>query len=372
MSKQNGKREARRQNLRASLQRDRNGGFSTHFAKMMVKPFDGKPAECTLTGHCRTFIFEFPRSEVIAEEPVQHKNIFDEDGMKAAIVCDLPAYFEKKPADSLHFEVDISLRAAVHSTHEKSLEQSERTAKSLFLVIEEIAEFSPTVMSSEQCFTIDAVRDGEAIIEGARKGERALLALPALGCPWPDFQPDMYRVNVILAAVKAIQNAIGHITQHYECACFMSSKREAVYTLNPTMSASAVVGSRLSPEELEETASRIGSMLQGMMSDPDPVATELFDSIVLDKTNDDGYLRLWYLRLWQAVVDAKKHLGQPGLLNKRDVIAGERAPTKLKAYRNSVAHWHTGRIDHSYLSDLQHMTMELLRRKYGSNPDPNR
>ena len=81
------------------------------------------------------------------------------------------------------------------------------------------------------------------------------------------------------------------------------------------------------------------------MSDSDPVASELFDSIVLDKTMDDGYFRLFYLRLWQAVEDAKKHLGVPGLLNAGDVVAGERAPRELKDYRNAIAHWHTGRID---------------------------
>ena len=372
MSKQNGEREPRRESLRASLQRDRKGGFSTHAAKIMVKPLGGKPAECTLTGHCRTFIFEFPCSKVIAEEPVQHKVFFVKDGIKGAIVCDLAAYFEKAPADSLHFSIDVSLRAAIHSTYEKSIEEPGRTANSLFLVIEEFTEFTPTAMSSGQCFTIDEVRDGEATIEGGRKGERALFAFPALGCPWPDLQADMYRVNVILAAVKAVQNATGHVTQLYECSCFMSSKREAVYTLNPTMSGSVVTVSRLTPEELEERASRIGSMVQSMMSDSDPVASELIHSMVLDKTKDDGYLRLSYLRLWQAVEDAKKHLGQAELLNEKDVIAGNRSPKELKAYRNAVAHWHTGRIDHSYLSDLQYMTMELLRRKYGGNPEPGR
>ena len=372
MSKQNGRNELRPESLRASLQRDRKSGFTTYAAKLMAKPLGGKPAECTLTGHCRTFVFEFPRSEVIAEESVQHNVIFEKSGMKAVIVCDLLAYFEKEPANSLHFSIDISLRAAVHRAYEKSVEQRERRAKKLFLVIEEFTEFSPTVMSRDQSFTIDESRDGEAIIEGGRQGDRALLAFPALGCPWPDFQSDMYRVNVVLAAVKAVQNVTGHITQLYECSCFVSSKQEAVYTLNPTMNASGMVVSRLTEAELEERSSRIGSMLQRMMSESDPAASELFDSIVLDKTTDDGYLRLSYLRLWQAVADARDHLGQPELLNERDVIAGNLAPIELKAYRNAIAHWHTGRIDHSYLSDLQNTTMELLRRKYGGNPAPSR
>ena len=180
----------------------------------------------------------------------------------------------------------------------------------------------------------------------------------------------MYHVNVVLASVKAVQNVTGHITRLYECSCFVNDKGEAVYTLNATMSARAVVMSRVAPAELEERAVRIRAMLQSMMSESEPAAAELFDSIVLDKTIDDGYLRLTYLRLWQAVEDAKKHLGRPGLLNENQVIGGNRAPTELRAYRNAIAHWHTGRIDHSYLSDLEYTAMELVRRKYGGNAQP--
>ena len=79
----------------------------------------------------------------------------------------------------------------------------------------------------------------------------------------------------------------------------------------------------------------------------------------------DGYLRLWYLRLWEAIEDSKRHLEEPELWNKREVIAGKRTPKELKEYRNDIAHWHTGRINFSLLSDIQHTAMELLRRKYG-------
>ena len=83
----------------------------------------------------------------------------------------------------------------------------------------------------------------------------------------------MYRVNVILAAVKAVQNVVGHIRQHYECSCFVSSKREAVYTMNLSVSAGGgAVSRRITPVELAERSGRIGSMVESMMSDSDPVA----------------------------------------------------------------------------------------------------
>ena len=101
-----------------------------------------------------------------------------------------------------------------------------------------------------------------------------------------------------------------------------------------------------------------------MPADSEPVAAELFDSILLDKTKDDGYLRLWYLRLWQALEDAKRHLGYPQLDNCKTVIAGTKTPKELTEYRNAIAHWYTGKIDYSYLEDLQLTAIELLRRKY--------
>ena len=185
----------------------------------------------------------------------KHYVILEKPGIRAAIVGDLLAYFEKASGASLHFDISVSFRAAVRSVYEKSLEQRERTARKLFLVIEEFTEFTPIPMSSEQCFLIDEVRDGEAVIVGGRQGEKALLAFPALGCPWPELLPDMYPVNVILAAVKAVQNVTGHITQLDENSCFVSNKREAVYSLSLTMSASGVAVSRLTPEDLEERSS---------------------------------------------------------------------------------------------------------------------
>lgn len=112
-----------------------------------------------------------------------------------------------------------------------------------------------------------------------------------------------------MAAVKVEQNVTGHIEELYSCSCFVSSERKAVYTLSPTISASAQTISHLEPPDLKEKGGRIEARLREMMADSKPAALEMFDSIILDKTKDDSYLRLWYLRLWQALDDAKRHLG---------------------------------------------------------------
>lgn len=369
MSRRNKGGKNRREALLRSLEQSEGGELTTHGAKRMAKPLGGRPIECTITGHCRTFVFEFPGSYLVAEKPVDHQAIYSSDGLKASIVSDLPAYFEQEPATSPHYSIDVSLCSGIHSTYEKAVEQSDRRKPQLqaplFLVIEEYAEISPTVLNRGECFLIDERCDGEDMIEGGREGERALLAFRTSDGSWPDFHANMHIVNVVLAAVKVEQNISGHIENLYSCSCFVSSERQAVYTLIPTMSSPSVkTVSRLEPSDSKEKVGRIESMLQGMMSDSEPIALELFDSIMLDKTKDDSYLRLWYLRLWQALEDAKRHLGYPQLDNYDKVIAGERTPKELKDYRNAIAHWETGKIDYSYLSDLQYTAMELLRRKY--------
>ena len=372
MSRRNRGRKNRRETLLKSLEPSEDGGFTTHSVKRGAEALGGRSVECTITGYCRTFVFKFPGVYLVTEEPVDHQVICSHSGLKASIASDLPAYFEQEPSESLHYSIDVSLRASVRSIYEKAIEQSNQQPHSevpLFVVIEEYLDVPPTVLNSGECFMMDECIDGEAMIKGGREGEKALVAEHTTDGSWPDFHADMSVVNVVLAAVKMEQNVTGHIEELYNGSCFVSSEKQAVYIRSATISASAETISRLEPPDLREKGGRIEAMLQRMMSDSKPVASELFDSILLDKTKDDGYLRLWYLRLWQALEDAKKYLGYPQLMNIREVIAGKRTPKELKEYRDAIAHWYTGKIDYAYLSDLQRTGMELLRGKYGPTKD---
>ena len=87
----------RRELLLRSLELPGRGGFTTHGAKRMTAPLGGRPAECTLTKHCRTSIFEYPGSYLV--EPADTQIVYSHDGTKVAIVSDLPAYFEQQPTE---------------------------------------------------------------------------------------------------------------------------------------------------------------------------------------------------------------------------------------------------------------------------------
>ena len=362
-------RRNRREGLLQSLNPDIKGGLTREGINPALEKLGCESTQFTITGHCRTILFEFPGSHLVAERPVEHQVIYDCSDLKAAVVSDLPAYFDKSAANSLHFKIDVSLRAAVQSTYKKALKQPKRTIGKLFLVIEQISEITPTELSDGQCFMVDEVRDGKVVIPGGREGERALVAVRTVDCSWPDFRCDTHRVNIVLAAVKAMQDVTGSIKQLYECSCFVSSEEEAVTILDYTTTTSATgsTTSPITPDALKDRVSRTRVMLENMMKDSELSAKELFDSMVLGETMDDNYLRLWYLRLWQALGDAGEHLGQSQLWNKGSVIAGNRTPKEHRFYRKNIAHWYTGRIDHAYLSDLQYIAMKLLRRKYGGN-----
>ena len=354
----------RRESLLMSLNSTHTGGMTTHAFK--PPPPGWLPTECTITGYCRTSIFEFPGSYLVESVPPQR--IYSDGDLTAGIVSDLPAYFEKGSPGSLHYTIDVSLRARARSTYEKAVaETSSRSQQTvpLFLVVEEHREGTPTTLKSGECFTIDEFRDGEERIEGGRQGERALVAVKTIDGSWPNIPPDTHTINVVLAAVKAEQDFAQHIEMRYRCSCFVSTEGQAVYMVVPRIGpVTGRTASRLDSSDLRDKADRIASMLQHMVSEAEPATLELLEALLLDNTKDDNYLRLWYLRLWQAVEDAGGHLGRPQLNNVTDVIAGKRTPKELKNYRNQIAHWYTGRINLSYVSDLQHTAMELLRRKY--------
>ena len=370
MSTTQSTKDTRYDSLRKSLRDKRSGGITVHGARLLATPLGGRATHCTLTGYCRTFVFDFPYAYSNSEAHIDHQALYTSDNLRAAVVSDLPAYFEAERDGSLHYSIDVSLRAGVLREYKNASDHVSGHCSPLFLVIEEYVEFTATALKDGQCFTIDERRDGEAIIEGGREGVRALLAFRTADGAWPDFREDMHIVNTVLAAVKVERGMTGHIREIYRAGCLVNVKNQAVYAMAPSLRGTASLGPRpINRHQIEDNSARIGTMLGAMLADKDAVASELFDSIVMDKTRDDGYLRLWYLRLWQAVEDASAHLGHPQFGNGNDIVAGDRTPKELKQYRNDIAHWHTGTIDFSHLNDLQLTVIELLRRQYEERKD---
>ena len=369
MSRRNRKAHERRKSVLESLQRESKGGVTTYAAKLMATPLGGTETNCTITNYCRTTVFEFPGCHVTSEEPVPHLLIYENEAFRATIVSDLLAYFEQNNSKFPHYAIDVSLRDGVHRAYRKELSQGKAPKPPMFLVTEQYEGVPATTFANGECFVIDERRDGEAIIEGGREGERALTAFRTANGVWPDFSPDLHAVNTVLAAVKVEQDVTHHIEEHYSCSCFVSDDGRAVYTVHPTITlgyGAARVSSPVDTDGLCNKVAGIRTIHDALRCDAitTPQVAELIDSILLDKTHDEGHFRLWYLRLWQAMVDAKRLLGHSRLEEDPNAIAGKLTPIQLREYRNSIAHWWTGTVDFSFVAGIQQTAQALLRRKY--------
>ena len=330
----------------------RKGGVTMYGAQAMAEGLSGTPAACTVTGYYRTSIFEYPAS--YSGKEVAH-TVYSADGVTAAIVSDLPRYFER--SGSLHYSIDVSVGFRANEVHRIALEQANdrrNTTVPLFLVVEEFVATPATALSSSQCYSIEEVKDGQQVIEGGRNGKVTLLAIQTAGGPWPETAADpnaINPINAVLVAVKSELDAIDHIVELCSVDCFVTDDGRAVYPIVPTMSGTLRATQRVNSTDVAKGADRIGAMLEAMMSDSEQVVPELLDSLVIGESQNDEYLRLWYLRLWEALKEAKAHLGGG-------------PTTGLTEHRNAIAHWRTAKIDYARLRQLQLTTMELLRRKY--------
>lgn len=99
-------------------------------------------------------------SRFLAARTIEHQTVYSQDGFKAGIVSDLPAYFDCHP--SLHYTIDVFLRDGVRRTYEQALEQARWQTQPnlpLFLIVEEHREFAPTTLNDGECFTMDECRN---------------------------------------------------------------------------------------------------------------------------------------------------------------------------------------------------------------------
>ena len=316
MSRNYRRAKERRKSVLESLEKEPSGGSTTHAAKLAAAPLCGTATVCTITHYCRTTIFKYPGCHLTSEDQDLYEMIYEDETFKAAVVSDLPAYFQEGRSEFDHYAIDVSLRDGVDRVCHKEVGPQKNPNVPIFLVAEQYESIPVTKFGNGECFLVDERRDGEEVIEEGRTGERALVAFKTINGTWPDFSPAMQAVNTVVAAVKVEQNVTHHIDELYSCSCFVSDDGKAVYTLNLTMSIGydgLRVSSPVDAKGLRDKVTGVRSIHDELRRDSvtKPQVAELIDSVLLDKTQDDRYFRLWYLRLWQAVADAKRLLGQP-------------------------------------------------------------
>ena len=152
MSRSRRSAKQRRTSVLESLEAKREGGSTTYAAKLAAEPLGGTATVCTITHYCRTTVFKYPGCHMSTEDPVPQLVIAEDEAFRAAMVSDLPAYFQQDVFP--HYAIDVSLRDAVDRVYRKVLSQSKSPNPPIFLVTEEYETIPATQFANGECFLI--------------------------------------------------------------------------------------------------------------------------------------------------------------------------------------------------------------------------
>ena len=335
----------------------------------MYEAAGGEAISCTITGHYRTQIFEFPRVHFQGECDDPHQSVYDSPSIQATVVADINDYFLNKTC-SRHYAISPPLRNEVAETDEKLNSQTKGRTR-VYLVIEEQNTLRPVSMTNGECCLFDEIqqRDGKRVANliGGREGQKFVTAWHAVGGSWPAIPDNQDFVDMILAAIRAGQDTSEPIRRFVDKSCLVTDDGRFVTTIRPTASARLSTATNMDSMTYRERALEIRNAIAAM--EPDimtPHMALLVNSMYRDEYKDDAFERLHYLRLWESLNETgEKYLGYPGNIRADStIVAGKKTLWELKRYRNAIAHWWTDTSDEEFLADLHRTVNELLRRKY--------
>lgn len=344
-------------------------------ARAMYAGLGGKEFHCTIVGHYRTRIFEFPGIIFRPTRDEPHHMIYSSPSVQACVASNLLGYFEASSENS-HFALSPSLRHFVGEAEEEAKsQQKDRTP--VFVVIEEFNQLTPVEMVKGECVICEevAVRNGERIprLAGGREGRRFVVAFHTVDGAWPEPPNNQRLVNLVLAGVRAGQQTTGSIRKHVDTECFVTDDNRLVAMMRMEMSAEATAAREMDVAAYRGKMSEIREAIAAMEQDMSDHLAQLVDSMYNEERKGDAYQRLQYLQLHQSLVEGWRKVFRYQGTIKRDksIVAGNSSLRQLNSYRNdlahwrtSSAHWRTGSIDGNLLADLGRTINELLRRRY--------
>ena len=343
--------------------------FTLAGARAMYSGLGGREFHGTISGYCRTQIFEFPRIDFHAESDEPHHEIYSSPSIRACVTSNLVGYFVNSTS-SVHYAISPSLRHAVAETEDK-IKREQGGRVSVFLVTEESNPLTPVEMVKGECHISDEVlvQNGEKtpMLVGGREGEEFITACATVDGAWPELPNNQQMVNMILAGVRAGQLSSDPIRKHLDQDGLVTDAGRYVVMMRPTMSARLSTVTPMDTTAFRDRVSEIRSAITAMEQDiGSPHMALLVNSMYSDEYKDDAFQRLHYLQLWQSLSEAARpSLGYQGDVRRDNVVlAGKKTLRELTEYRDDIAHWWTDTIDENYLVDVRSTINELIRRKY--------
>ncbi len=204
----------------------------------MYEGMGGEEFCCTISGYCRTRIFEFPSIDFRPNGDEPHHIIYSSPQVQPCVASDLSGYFVNS-TNGNHFAISPSLRYEISETEAKI--RSQRNGRvPVFLVIEEYNQLTPVQMVKGECSISDevAIRDGERvpILIGGREGEKFIIAWATVDGAWTELPNNQQLVNMILAGVRSGQQVSGPIHKHLDQNGLVTNDGRFVEMLRPTVS----------------------------------------------------------------------------------------------------------------------------------------
>ena len=298
--------------------------FTLAGVKLMYAGVGGEEFPCTISGHCRTQIFQFPRIDFHPNGDEPHHNIYASASVQACLVSDLVGYFANATC-SRHYAISPSLRHVIDETDEKiTYQQNDRVP--VYLVIEEYNELAPVEMMMGECNISDEVlvRDGKKVpvLTGGREGEQFITAWATANGAWPELPSNQQLINLILAGVRVAQRTPDPIRKYVDQNCLVTDEGRFVVMMRPAASARAETTTAMDTKAYRGRASEIEKVIATMESDvATPHMALLINSMYSDEYKDDSYQRLQYLRLWQSLAEAGETcLGYRGNVREDNVV----------------------------------------------------
>ena len=118
--------------------------FTLFAVREMYEGMGGREFRCSISGYCRTRIFEFPRVDFRPNGDEPHHTIYASPSVQACVASNLLDYFVKS-ANSKHYAISPSLRHVAGETEEK-IKSQQKGRVPVFLVIEEFNQLTPVEM----------------------------------------------------------------------------------------------------------------------------------------------------------------------------------------------------------------------------------
>ena len=338
-------RAARR---KASLENKQGGGPSLGFARMMAEWINPDGKECLvreIVAYSVTKIFHAPVNWPNDCGASWIRIPGETREYSATLTGELKDYLDNA-SELGQFVIDPALRETVEDVEKRTGD------KSSYLVVEESGQITGCRMERGECWSgPDAGRDGVVIFKTSEGA-------------WPTFNEQVERDTALLAAMRTATKAPHPFELHARSVCYITDQEEPAHPVTGE-TGSTYGGFRLTKAiaggKVAEWADRLGENAGRLLqAGADPAVSELLVAIRLDKARDEEHFRLWYLRLWQALVDVGIHYDNQVVKVHLKGLERQQRWKDLTKHRVEIAHWHTERVDYENVADLHRFAIEVV------------